>query len=70
MEKDQKAQSKQEKLEYTPPKLEEHGNVEEVTLQTFFGTFSPPAAVGSQAVKSKKPSIIGWLFVDVQPDEY
>ncbi|MCA9840236.1 MAG: lasso RiPP family leader peptide-containing protein [Trueperaceae bacterium] len=47
MEKDQKAQSKQEKLEYTPPKLEEHGNVEEVTLQTFFGTFSPPAAVGS-----------------------
>ena len=35
------------KLEYTPPKLQEHGNVENVTLQTFFGTFSPPAGVGN-----------------------
>jgi hypothetical protein len=34
------------KLEYSPPKLQEHGNVEEVTLQTFFGTFSPPPSKG------------------------
>ncbi len=31
------------KLDYEAPKLIEHGNVEEVTLQTFFGTFSPPS---------------------------
>lgn len=30
-----------EKLEYVPPKLEEQGKVEEVTLQGFFGSFSP-----------------------------
>ena len=40
------SQETQEKLEYTPPKLQEHGNVEDVTLQTFFGTFSPPAGHG------------------------
>lgn len=28
-------------LTYVPPKLEENGRVEEVTLQGFFGTFSP-----------------------------
>ena len=31
------------KLSYTTPELKEHGKVEEVTLQTFFGTFSPPS---------------------------
>lgn len=30
-----------EQLEYKKPELKEHGSVEEVTLQTFFGTFSP-----------------------------
>lgn len=29
------------KLTYVPPKLETHGKVEDVTLQGFFGTFSP-----------------------------
>lgn len=29
------------KLAYTKPKLKEHGSVQEVTLQGFFGSFSP-----------------------------
>jgi len=33
-----------EKQAYETPVLKEHGSVEEVTLQTFFGTFSPPPA--------------------------
>jgi hypothetical protein len=31
----------QEKRAYTAPELKEHGSVQEVTLQTFFGSFSP-----------------------------
>ena len=31
----------QEKRAYSAPKLKEHGSVQEVTLQTFFGSFSP-----------------------------
>lgn len=31
----------QEKRAYTAPKLKEHGSVQDVTLQTFFGSFSP-----------------------------
>ena len=30
------------KESYNKPILKEHGNVEEVTLQGFFGSFSPP----------------------------
>ncbi len=36
-----------EKLEYGKPVLKEHGKVEEVTLQGFFGAFSPqPPGMG------------------------
>ena len=31
----------EEKRPYTPPELKEHGSAAEVTLQTFFGSFSP-----------------------------
>lgn len=31
----------QEKRAYTAPELKEHGSVQDVTLQTFFGSFSP-----------------------------
>ena len=31
----------QEKRAYAAPELKEHGSVQEVTLQTFFGSFSP-----------------------------
>ena len=31
----------QEKRPYTSPELKEHGSAAEVTLQTFFGSFSP-----------------------------
>lgn len=31
----------QEKRPYTAPELKEHGSAQEVTLQTFFGSFSP-----------------------------
>ena len=31
----------QEKRAYTAPELKEHGSAAEVTLQTFFGSFSP-----------------------------
>lgn len=31
----------QEKRVYAAPELKEHGSVQEVTLQTFFGSFSP-----------------------------
>lgn len=34
-------QGVQEKRAYTAPELKEHGSVQEVTLQTFFGSFSP-----------------------------
>jgi hypothetical protein len=38
----QKTHSQAERLAYKSPVLKEHGNVKDVTLQTFFGTFSPP----------------------------
>ena len=28
---------------YQTPILKEHGSAQDITLQTFFGTFSPPA---------------------------
>ena len=31
----------QEQRTYTAPELKEHGSVQDVTLQTFFGSFSP-----------------------------
>jgi hypothetical protein len=31
----------QAKRPYTPPELKEHGSAKDVTLQTFFGSFSP-----------------------------
>jgi len=31
----------QEKRAYSAPELKEHGSVQDVTLQTFFGSFSP-----------------------------
>jgi hypothetical protein len=34
--------SQAELLAYKSPVLKEHGNAKDVTLQTFFGTFSPP----------------------------
>ncbi len=45
--KEDKVSESVEKKDYVAPKLQEHGNVEEVTLQTFFGTFSPPASIGN-----------------------
>ena len=33
--------TEQEKRSYTKPELVEHGSAAEVTLQTFFGSFSP-----------------------------
>ena len=36
-----KLEGQEEKLEYNKPELKEHGDVEDVTLQGFFGTFSP-----------------------------
>ena len=35
------ANTEQQKQPYTKPELVEHGNAAEVTLQTFFGSFSP-----------------------------
>ncbi len=32
------------KQPYQTPVLKEHGNAKDITLQTFFGTFSPPAS--------------------------
>lgn len=32
------------KKSYQTPVLKEHGSAKDVTLQTFFGTFSPPAS--------------------------
>ena len=31
----------QQKRPYAPPELKEHGSAKDVTLQTFFGSFSP-----------------------------
>ena len=36
-----------EKQPYETPVLKEHGNAREVTLQTFFGTFSPDSPTGN-----------------------
>ena len=36
-------ENKEEKQTYSKPVLKEHGNVEDITLQGFFGSFSPPA---------------------------
>ena len=36
-------QVKKGKKSYQTPVLKEHGHAKDVTLQTFFGTFSPPA---------------------------
>ena len=36
-------QPQEAKQPYQTPTLKEHGHVKDVTLQTFFGTFSPPA---------------------------
>ncbi len=33
--------AEQQKQPYTKPELVEHGSAAEVTLQTFFGSFSP-----------------------------
>ncbi len=33
-----------DKQPYVTPVLKEHGHAKDVTLQTFFGTFSPPAS--------------------------
>jgi hypothetical protein len=38
----QESHSQAKLLEYKSPVLKEHGNAKDVTLQTFFGTFSPP----------------------------
>ena len=36
-----------DKRPYETPVLKEHGNAKEVTLQTFFGTFSPGSPTGN-----------------------
>ena len=36
--------AKTNKQPYQTPVLKEHGHAKDVTLQTFFGTFSPPAS--------------------------
>ena len=38
---DENQRSNETKKVYEPPVLKEHGDAKEVTLQTFFGTFSP-----------------------------
>ncbi len=35
------ASNTEQKQPYTKPELKEHGSAAEVTLQTFFGSFSP-----------------------------
>ena len=39
--------SSKDKQPYETPILKEHGNAKEVTLQTFFGTFSPGGPTGN-----------------------
>lgn len=34
----------EDKRPYETPLLKEHGSAKDITLQTFFGTFSPPAS--------------------------
>jgi hypothetical protein len=41
-----KSAEAQVKQVYAAPELKEHGHVEDVTLQTFFGTFSPESPRG------------------------
>lgn len=42
-----KQPSQTDKQPYETPILKEHGNAKEVTLQTFFGTFSPDGPGGN-----------------------
>ncbi len=38
------AENEKGKKVYQTPILKEHGSAKDITLQTFFGTFSPPAS--------------------------